>query len=51
MLAATFNVHIDDLPDFPFTNSDPLIVGRVNPLDPGYKALDTCLTSSFEARG
>ena len=33
-LAATFNVHIDDLPDFPFTNSDPLIVNRVNPVDP-----------------
>ena len=34
VLAATFNVHIDDLPDFPFTNSDPLIVNRVNPVDP-----------------
>jgi oxalate decarboxylase len=34
VLAATFNVHIDDLPDFPFTNADPLIVNRVNPLDP-----------------
>lgn len=33
VLAATFNTHIDDLPDFPFTKSDPLIVGRRNPLD------------------
>jgi hypothetical protein len=34
VLAATFNVHIDDLPNFPFTKADPLIVNRVNPLDP-----------------
>jgi oxalate decarboxylase len=34
VLAATFNVHIDDLPNFPFTKSDPLIVNRCNPLDP-----------------
>ncbi|WP_431237013.1 cupin domain-containing protein [Mycolicibacterium aichiense] len=34
VLAATFNVHIDDLPHFPFTKADPLIVNRVNPLDP-----------------
>lgn len=34
VLAATFNVHIDDLPDFPFTKADPLIVNRVNPVDP-----------------
>jgi oxalate decarboxylase len=34
VLAATFNTHIDDLPAFPFTNSDPLIVERVNPVDP-----------------
>jgi oxalate decarboxylase len=33
VLAATFNTHIDDLPAFPFTNSDPLIVPRVNPVD------------------
>jgi hypothetical protein len=33
VLAATFNTHIDDLPDFPFTKADPLIVGRRNPLD------------------
>jgi oxalate decarboxylase len=33
VLAATFNTHIDDLPAFPFTNSDPLIVERVNPVD------------------
>ncbi len=34
VLAATFNVHIDDLPNFPFTNADPLIVRRINPVDP-----------------
>ena len=34
VLAATFNVHIDDLPNFPFTKADPLIVSRINPLDP-----------------
>ncbi|MCV7199348.1 cupin domain-containing protein [Mycobacterium angelicum] len=33
VLAATFDVHIDDLPDFPFTNADPLIVTRGNPVD------------------
>lgn len=33
VLAATFNVHIDDLPKIPFTNTDPLIVTRNNPLD------------------
>jgi len=33
VLAATFNTHIDDLPDFPFTKADTLIVGRRNPLD------------------
>ncbi|MBY0387764.1 MAG: cupin domain-containing protein [Mycobacterium pseudokansasii] len=33
VLAATFNTHIDDLPQFPFTNTDPLIVTRNNPLD------------------
>lgn len=34
VLAATFNVHIDELPNFPFTKADPLIVNRCNPLDP-----------------
>ena len=34
VLAATFNTHIDDLPDFPFTASDPLVVTRNNPRDP-----------------
>ena len=38
-------------PPPPAHQPDPLIVGRVNPWTPGYKALDTCLTSSFEARG
>jgi oxalate decarboxylase len=33
VLAATFNVHIDDLPTFPFTKTDPLIVPRGNPVD------------------
>jgi oxalate decarboxylase len=33
VLAATFNMHIDDLPAFPFTKTDPLIVNRTNPLD------------------
>jgi oxalate decarboxylase len=33
VLAATFDTHIDDLPDFPFTKADPLIVDRLNPLD------------------
>jgi oxalate decarboxylase len=33
VLAATFDTHIDDLPDFPFTKADPLIVNRCNPLD------------------
>jgi oxalate decarboxylase len=34
VLAATFGTHIDDLPDFPFTKADPLIVNRRNPVDP-----------------
>lgn len=33
VLAATFNTHIDDLPDFPFTRTDPLVVNRINPVD------------------
>lgn len=33
VLAAAFNTHIDDLPNFPFTPADPLIVARRNPLD------------------
>jgi len=33
VLAATFNTHIDDLPAFPFTPADPLVVSRVNPID------------------
>ena len=27
------NMHIDDLPAFPFTKTDPLIVNRCNPVD------------------
>lgn len=33
VLAATFDTHIDDLPNFPFTSADPLIVTRRNPVD------------------
>jgi oxalate decarboxylase len=33
VLAAAFNTHIDDLPQFPFTPADPLIVKRLNPVD------------------
>ena len=33
VLAATFDTHIDDLPNFPFTPADPLIVTRNNPVD------------------
>lgn len=33
VLAATFDMHIDDLPQFPFTATDPLIVNRINPVD------------------
>ncbi len=33
VLAAAFNIHIDDLPELPFTKTDPLIVTRNNPLD------------------
>ena len=34
VLASTLEVPLSQLPDFPFTTTDPLIVGRVNPLDP-----------------
>lgn len=34
VLAATFDTHLDALPDFPRTVADPLIVGRRNPADP-----------------
>lgn len=33
VLAAAFNTHIDELPTVPFTPADPLVVGRVNPVD------------------
>jgi oxalate decarboxylase len=33
VLAAAFDTHIDDLPVFPFTPADPLIVSRRNPVD------------------
>ncbi|KZS76873.1 cupin [Mycobacterium kansasii] len=32
VLAATFNTHLEDLPDFPFTGAAPLLVNRLNPL-------------------
>ena len=34
VLSAAFEVPDRDLPQFPFTPVDPLIVGRVNPVDP-----------------
>ena len=34
VLAAAFQVPRGELPDFPFTPVDPLLVGRVNPRDP-----------------
>lgn len=34
VLAATFGLAVDALPDLPFSEADPLIVARVNPLDP-----------------
>ncbi|PQD99844.1 cupin [Mycobacterium sp. EPG1] len=33
VLAAAFDTHIEDLPQFPFTPADPLIVARTNPVD------------------
>jgi oxalate decarboxylase len=33
VLAAAFGTHVDDLPAFPFTPADPLIVDRRNPVD------------------
>jgi oxalate decarboxylase len=33
VLAVAFNTHIDDLPQFPFTPADPLIVTKTNPVD------------------
>ncbi|MET0900750.1 MAG: cupin domain-containing protein [Mycobacterium sp.] len=33
VLAAAFDTHLDDLPQFPFTPTDPLIVTRINPVD------------------
>jgi oxalate decarboxylase len=33
VLAATFSTHLAALPVFPFTNTDPLIVTRSNPVD------------------
>ena len=34
LLAAAFGMKESELPDFPFTEIDPLLVPRVNPLDP-----------------
>jgi oxalate decarboxylase len=33
VLGAAFNTHLAALPVFPFTNTDPLIVTRNNPVD------------------
>ena len=33
VLAASFNMQIDDLPNFPFTEKDPFIVTRNNLVD------------------
>jgi oxalate decarboxylase len=33
VLAAAFDTHIENLPKFPFTPADPLVVGRANPVD------------------
>jgi len=33
VLAATFGVKTGDLPSFPFTVKDPLLVGKINPED------------------
>lgn len=33
VLAAAFGTHLDDLPHFPLTTTDPLIVPRSNPVD------------------
>jgi oxalate decarboxylase len=33
VLAAAFDTRIDDLPKFPLTPADPLIVNRINPVD------------------
>ncbi|WP_349269440.1 cupin [Mycolicibacterium parafortuitum] len=33
VLSAAFDTHIEDLPQFPFTPADPLIVARTNPVD------------------
>jgi oxalate decarboxylase len=34
VLAAGFRLRESELPEFPFTPADPLLVGRLNPLDP-----------------
>ncbi|KUJ07662.1 RmlC-like cupin [Mollisia scopiformis] len=34
VLAATFGVEKEELPEFPFTPKDPLLVKRLNPVDP-----------------
>ncbi len=34
VLAASFGVALEDMPELPFTPIDPLIVGRTNPVDP-----------------
>jgi oxalate decarboxylase len=34
VIAATFGIPVGSLPEFPFTEIDPLLVPRRNPIDP-----------------
>jgi oxalate decarboxylase len=38
VLAATFGVRENNMPQFPVTVKEPLIVGKVNPIDPVQKS-------------
>jgi oxalate decarboxylase len=38
VLTATLGVEKEDLPAFPFTPNDPLLVKKVNPVDPVWMA-------------
>lgn len=40
VLASVFELSIGDLPKFPFTTTDPLIVRRINPVDPVEEQVD-----------
>jgi oxalate decarboxylase len=39
VVAATFGVKVKDLPVFPFVTSDPLLVGKINAVDPVRRVL------------